>query len=99
MPIISPAHRTPSLKKEETKKSWFVVDAEGKTLGRLCSAVATRLRGKHKATFTPNQDCGDNIIENTSYWKKERPKNVLPSLPLPWWDDCNSIQGFNQRKP
>jgi ribosomal protein L13 len=62
MPIISPAHRTPSLKKEETKKSWFVVDAQGKTLGRLCSAVATRLRGKHKATFTPNQDCGDNII-------------------------------------
>lgn len=62
MPIISPVHRTPSLKKEETKKSWFVVDAQGKTLGRLCSAVATRLRGKHKATFTPNQDCGDNII-------------------------------------
>lgn len=62
MPIISPAHRTPSLKKEQVKKNWFVVDAEGKTLGRLCSAVAARLRGKHKATFTPNQDCGDNII-------------------------------------
>ncbi|MDX1957536.1 MAG: 50S ribosomal protein L13 [Leptospiraceae bacterium] len=62
MPTISPIHRTPSLKKEEIKKSWFVVDADGKTLGRLCSAIATRIRGKHKPTFTPNQDCGDNII-------------------------------------
>jgi large subunit ribosomal protein L13 len=62
MPTISTIHRTPSLKKEEIKKSWFVVDADGKTLGRLCSAVATRIRGKHKPTFTPNQDCGDNII-------------------------------------
>ncbi len=62
MATISPIHRTPSLKKEEIKKSWFVVDAEGKTLGRLCSSIAARLRGKHKPTFTPNQDCGDNII-------------------------------------
>jgi large subunit ribosomal protein L13 len=62
MPIISPIHRTPSLKKEETKKKWYIVDAEGKTLGRLSSAIAARLRGKHKPTFTPNQDCGDNII-------------------------------------
>jgi len=62
MSTISPIHRTPSLKKEEIKKGWFIVDAEGKTLGRLCSTVAARLRGKHKPQFTPNQDCGDNII-------------------------------------
>ncbi|MCB1178217.1 MAG: 50S ribosomal protein L13 [Leptospiraceae bacterium] len=62
MALISPIHRTPSLKKEEIKKSWFVVDAEGKTLGRLSSVVAARIRGKHKTNFTPNQDCGDNII-------------------------------------
>lgn len=62
MPIRSPLHRTPSLKKEEVKKTWYLVDAEGKTLGRLSSAIAARLRGKHKPTFTPNQDCGDNII-------------------------------------
>lgn len=62
MPVISPKHRTPSLKKEEVKKTWFVIDASGKTLGRLSSFVASRLRGKHKPTFTPNQDCGDNII-------------------------------------
>ncbi|MCB1189167.1 MAG: 50S ribosomal protein L13 [Leptospiraceae bacterium] len=62
MPIISPIHRTPSLKKEEIKKSWYLVDATDKTLGRLSSAIAARLRGKHKSTFTPNQDCGDNIV-------------------------------------
>lgn len=62
MPNISPVHRTPSLKKEEVKKTWYIIDAEGKTLGRLCSVIASRLRGKHKANFTPNQDCGDNII-------------------------------------
>jgi large subunit ribosomal protein L13 len=62
MSLLSPAHRTPSIKKEEVKKQWFVVDASGKTLGRLSSIVASRLRGKHKSNFTPNQDCGDNII-------------------------------------
>jgi large subunit ribosomal protein L13 len=62
MALVSPIHRTPSLKKEEVKKAWYLIDAEGKTLGRLCSQIASRLRGKHKPTFTPNQDCGDNII-------------------------------------
>ncbi|MEM7182923.1 MAG: 50S ribosomal protein L13 [Spirochaetota bacterium] len=62
MGTLSPIHKTPSLKKEEIQKSWYVIDATDKTLGRLCSFAASRLRGKHKATFTPNQDCGDNII-------------------------------------
>ncbi len=62
MALISPKHRTPSLKKEEIEKTWYLIDAEGKTLGRLCSQIAMRLRGKHKPTYTPNQDCGDNII-------------------------------------
>jgi large subunit ribosomal protein L13 len=62
MALVSPIHRTPSLKKEEVKKAWYLIDAEGKTLGRLCTQIASKLRGKHKPTFTPNQDCGDNII-------------------------------------
>jgi large subunit ribosomal protein L13 len=62
MTTISPVHRTPSLRKEDLEKKWYIIDASGKTLGRLCSFVASRLRGKHKPTFTPNQDCGDNII-------------------------------------
>ena len=49
-------------KKEEVNRKWYVVDAEGKSLGRVASKVATVLRGKHKATFTPNTDCGDFVI-------------------------------------
>ena len=44
------------------RRDWFVVDASGKTLGRLASAIAMRLRGKHKPAYTPHVDCGDNII-------------------------------------
>lgn len=44
------------------RRDWFVVDAEGKTLGRLASAVAFRLRGKHKPEYSPNLDTGDYII-------------------------------------
>lgn len=54
--------QTTIVKHLEVNKLWFVVDANGQTLGRLASFVATRLRGKHKADFTPNVDMGDNII-------------------------------------
>jgi large subunit ribosomal protein L13 len=49
-------------KANEVDRKWFVVDAEGKTLGRLATEVATLLRGKHKPTFTPHVDTGDNVI-------------------------------------
>jgi large subunit ribosomal protein L13 len=49
-------------KPEEVERKWYLVDAEGKTLGRLATRVATILRGKHKPTFTPNVDCGDHVI-------------------------------------
>lgn len=44
------------------ERKWFVVDATDKTLGRLAAEVAKVLRGKHKPTFTPHMDCGDNVI-------------------------------------
>jgi large subunit ribosomal protein L13 len=44
------------------ERKWFVIDAEGKTLGRLAAEVAKLLRGKHKPTFTPHVDTGDNVI-------------------------------------
>ncbi len=47
---------------EEVDKKWFLVDADGKTLGRLASKVAHILRGKHRPTFTPNSDVGDFVI-------------------------------------
>ena len=49
-------------KKENVDRKWYVVDAEGKTLGRLATKVATVLKGKHKATYTPHVDCGDYVI-------------------------------------
>ena len=49
-------------KPEEVERKWYVVDAEGQTLGRLASKVAAILRGKNKPTFTPHVDCGDYVI-------------------------------------
>ena len=49
-------------KKEEVVRNWYVLDADGVNLGRLATKAAHVLRGKHKPTFTPHVDCGDNII-------------------------------------
>ena len=54
--------KTYSAKPSDIQKDWVIVDAEGVVLGRLAAAVATRLRGKHKASYTPHMDCGDNVI-------------------------------------
>jgi large subunit ribosomal protein L13 len=54
--------KTFSIKAGEIEKKWIVIDAEGVVLGRLASIIAMRLRGKHKATFTPHMDMGDNVI-------------------------------------
>ncbi|MDX2102322.1 MAG: 50S ribosomal protein L13 [Alphaproteobacteria bacterium] len=54
--------KTYSLKPADIDKRWFVIDADGVVLGRLASVIAMRLRGKHKTTYTPHLDCGDNII-------------------------------------
>ncbi|BEE19479.1 50S ribosomal protein L13 [Aeromonas enteropelogenes] len=49
-------------KPETVKRDWYIVDAEGKTLGRIATEIAARLRGKHKAEYTPHVDTGDYII-------------------------------------
>ena len=49
-------------KKETVKRDWYVIDAEGVSLGRLATRVADVLRGKHKPTYTPNIDCGDFVV-------------------------------------
>ena len=46
----------------DIEKKWILIDADGIVLGRLASIIAMRLRGKHKASFTPHMDCGDNVI-------------------------------------
>lgn len=56
------SYKTVSANKATVEKEWVLVDAEGQTLGRLASVVAMMLRGKHKPSFTPHVDCGDNVI-------------------------------------
>ena len=54
--------RTFTQKQAEIKRDWYVVDAEGETLGRLASRIAPILKGKHKPIYTPHLDCGDYVI-------------------------------------
>lgn len=54
--------KTFSLKADQVKKNWVVIDADGLILGRLSAVIARYLRGKHKPEFTPSMDCGDNVI-------------------------------------
>lgn len=54
--------KTYSAKAETVRRDWYVVDADGKTLGRLASEIAHRLRGKHKPVYTPHVDTGDYIV-------------------------------------
>ena len=56
------SYKTVSANKATVEKEWVLVDAEGQTLGRLASVVALILRGKHKTSFTPHVDCGDNVV-------------------------------------
>ena len=53
---------TYSIKKDEIVRKWYIIDAEGKPLGRVATEAAKLLRGKHKPTYTPNMDVGDHVI-------------------------------------
>jgi large subunit ribosomal protein L13 len=55
-------NKTQMLKKKDLKHEWYILDASGKTLGRFAAEIAKVLRGKHKPTFTPYEDCGDGVI-------------------------------------
>lgn len=59
---MNPDKMTLSARESQVEKKWWVVDASGKTLGRLASQIASILRGKHKAQFTPHIDCGDFVV-------------------------------------
>ncbi len=54
--------KTYSAKPNEVPKQWLLIDAEGQTLGRMATAIATRLRGKHKPEYTPHVDTGDYVV-------------------------------------
>ena len=58
----SKSYKTSYLTKNTIQKNWFLANADGKILGRFSSEIAKILRGKHKASFTPHMNCGDNVI-------------------------------------
>ena len=60
--ICEDSMKTYSAKPSEVSRKWYVIDADGVVLGRMAAVIATRLRGKHKTTYTPHIDCGDNVI-------------------------------------
>lgn len=62
MAVTLTSQRTKYTRNEDIKKDWVLVDAEDMILGRLAAQIAFRLRGKHKATYSPHQDTGDNVI-------------------------------------
>ncbi|MBC8144063.1 MAG: 50S ribosomal protein L13 [bacterium] len=59
---MTPDKQTISVREVDVEKQWWVVDADGQTVGRLASAIARILRGKHKPLFTPHVDCGDFVV-------------------------------------
>ena len=76
-------------KGHEVERKWLVVDAEGKTLGRLASEVASILRGKHKPIFTPHVDTGDHVIvinaEKINYQETNYKTKSIIVTQLRWW--------------
>ncbi len=85
-------------------RKWYVVDAEGKTLGRLASEVAKVLRGKNKAIFTPHIDTGDYVIVVNAdkvkvTGKKLRPEDLLSSLRLYRWYERDNIKRDDEQAP
>lgn len=56
------SYKTVSAKNSEVNRDWYIVDADGQTLGRMCTEIASVLRGKNKPSYTPHVDCGDHVI-------------------------------------
>lgn len=95
---------TKSLRKEDVTRSWFVIDAADKTVGRLSTQVATLLRGKHKPNFTPHVDNGDYVIiinaEKVIFQgKRAEQKEYFRHSMYPGNAKIESFKNVIQRKP
>lgn len=91
-------------KNEEMNRKWYVVDADGKTLGRLAARVAGVLRGKHKPTFTPNVDTGDHVVIVNAQKVhltagKLRTKQYIHHTGYPGGLKSSSAQALHARRP
>ena len=95
---------TSSIKKDEIKRDWFIVDAEGKTLGRLASEIAQIIRGKKKPFYTPNLDMGDFVVVINAEkvfltGDKERQKKYFKHSGYPGGDREISLSALRESKP
>ena len=96
--------KTYSAKPETVKRDWYVVDADGKTLGRLSSEIASRLRGKHKPEYTPHVDTGDYIVVINAEkvrvtWKKATDKMYHSHTGYPGGLNSISFEKLIEKKP
>lgn len=96
--------KTYSAKPTEVKRDWYIVDAEGKTLGRLATAIAATLRGKNKPTYTPHIDTGDFVVViNAEKVKvsgaKETQKNYYRHSDYPGGLKQTSLKDMRARHP
>lgn len=91
-------------KPEQLDRKWYVVDAKGKTLGRLASVIAGILRGKHRPDYTPNVDCGDHVIvvnakQVVLTGKKSQQKKYYSHSMYPGGLKVTSYQTLMDKKP
>ncbi len=100
------ANRTFSPRKEDVinQRKWYLVDAEGQTLGRLASNIARILRGKHKPIFSPHVDCGDFVVVINAgkirvTGKKEETKFYFSHSGYPGGEKFESLRDLLKRKP
>src|SRR5208337_1132461 len=96
--------KTYVMKQSEIEKKWYLVDAEGKVLGRLATEIATIRRGKHKPTFSPNLDMGDNIIVINAEkvvltGSKENDKDYFSHSHYPGGEKFTNIKKVMKEKP
>ena len=96
--------KTYSAKASEIQKQWVLIDADGLIVGRLAAIIANRLRGKHKPTFTPHMDCGDNIIvincEKLAFTgKKDQQKRYYHHTGFPGGIKERSVSHLNSKNP
>lgn len=96
--------RTFMPKVSEIERQWFVVDAEGQTLGRIATKIATLVRGKHKPTYTPHLDVGDYVIVINAEkvrltGRKEEQKNYYRHSNYPGGLTTTSFQSMIEKHP
>ncbi|NNC94565.1 MAG: 50S ribosomal protein L13 [Chitinophagales bacterium] len=98
------SYRTQHARKEDVTRDWYVVDAEGQTLGRLVSRIATVLRGKHKASYTAHVDTGDYVIVLNSNkihlsGNKWNDKKYITFSGYPGGQKITAAKDLNRKKP